>query len=173
MFRGDRTGERAQQESSLMGRPSRSATHTVIAAVLAVAGCAPQPGVVVAGVGSGPSAPFDAADGAYHVHWSAHDEGATDHGCLAGLSIERTRAANAEAADVRGFRDVTALKLTYRSIPTGGRLVGDVVLNLGAGTYLLRSNGTCGWEAQIRPAGPDESPINGNPRMDNSLEQAG
>jgi hypothetical protein len=156
-----------------MGQRPRRTTLAVIAAVLAVAGCAPQPGVVLAGVGSGPSAPFDAADGVYHVHWSAHDEGATDHGCLAGLSIEQTRAANAAAAGVRGFREITALKLTYRSIPVGGRLVGDVVLNLGTGTYLLRSNGSCAWEAQIRPAGPDESPVNGNPRMDNSLEQAG
>jgi hypothetical protein len=156
-----------------MGQRPRRTTLAVIAAVLAVAGCAPQPGVVLAGVGSGPSAPFDAADGVYHVHWSAHDEGATDHGCLAGLTIEQTRAANTAAAGVRGFRDITALKLTYRSIPVGGRLVGDVVLNLGTGTYLLRSNGSCAWEAQIRPAGPDESPVNGNPRMDNSLEQAG
>jgi hypothetical protein len=156
-----------------MGQQPRRAILAVIVAVLVVAGCAPEPGVVLAGIGSGPSASFDAVDGAYRVHWSAHDEGATDHGCLAGLSIEQTRAANAAAADVRGFRDVTALKVTYRSIPVGGRLVGDVVLNLGAGTYLVRSNGTCAWEAQIRPARPDESPMNGNPRMDNSLEQAG
>ena len=156
-----------------MGQQPRRATLVVIAAVLVVAGCAPEPGVMLAGIGSGPSAPFDAADGAYHVHWSAHDEGATDHGCLAGLSIEQTRAAGGGAAGARGFRAVTAPKLTYRSIPVGGRLVGDVVVFLDAGTYLLRSNGTCAWDAQIRPAGPDESPVNGNPRMDNSLEQAG
>ena len=156
-----------------MGHRPRSATLALIAAVVAVIGCAPQPGVVLAGVGSGPSAPFDAADGVFHVHWSAHDEGATDHGCLAGLSIEQTSAVNAQAAGVGGSRDITALKLTYRSIPVGGRLVGDSVLNLRAGTYLVRSNGTCAWEAQIRPAGPDESPLNGNPRMDNSKEQAG
>jgi hypothetical protein len=156
-----------------MGHRPRYATLALIAAVVAVIGCAPQPGVVLAGVGSGPSAPFDAADGVFHVHGSAHDEGATDHGCLAGLSIEQTRAVNAQAAGVGGSRDITALKLTYRSIPVGGRLVGDTVLNLNAGTYLLRSNGTCAWEAQIRPAGPDESPLNANPRMDNSKELAG
>ena len=156
-----------------MGPQSRRAILAVAAALLAVAGCAPEPGIVLAGVGSGPSAPFDAADGAYHVHWSAHDAGATDHGCLAGLSIEQTRAAGAGAAGARGFRAVTAPKLTYRSIPVGGRLVGDTAVFLDAGTYLLRSNGTCAWDAQIRPAGPDESPMNGNPRMDNSLEQAG
>jgi hypothetical protein len=147
-----------------MRRPIRHATLTWIVAALVLVSCGPQAGIVLGGFGSGPSASFAEADGVYHIHWTAHDAGATDHGCLVGLSVEQIRAANQE--HVIEFRAVTESKLVYRSIPVGARLVGDAAIYLDAGTYLLRSNGTCAWDAQILPAGPDEIPLNGNPRME-------
>jgi hypothetical protein len=155
-----------------MGPRTGRATLAGIVAALALAGCAPQAGIVLGGAGFGASRPFMAVGRAYHVHWSAHDESATDHGCLAGLSIEQTRAA--DRPEARIGRVLTAPKLIYQSIPIGGRLVGDVAVYLDAGTYVIRSNGTCGWDAQILPAGPDETPLNANRTMNNrSLEQAG
>jgi hypothetical protein len=149
-----------------MVRPIRHAMLTVIAAALVLASCGPQAGIVVGGFGSGPSASFVEADGVYHIHWTAHDAGATDHGCLVGLSLEQTVAGRQENG--REFRAVTEGKLVYRSIPIGGRLVGDVAMSLDAGTYLLRSNGTCAWDAQILRAGPDETPL--GQRRNDSLE---
>jgi hypothetical protein len=170
MARDGRTGEQAQQELPFMGRTTGRAAFAGIVTVVVLAACAPQPGIVLGGFGAGPSSAFSAADGTYHVHWSAHDDGGTSHGCLVGLAIEQITAPAAEPGPVG--RRMAIPKLTYRTIAAGSRLVGDATVVLGAGTYLIRSEGTCGWDAQIVPAGPDETPMNRNPRMNGSWETA-
>jgi hypothetical protein len=170
MVRGGSTGEQAQQEFPLMGRPAGRAAFAGVVTAVVLAACAPQPGIILAGFGAGPSSGFSAADGTYHVHWSAHDDGGTGEGCLVGLAIEQISALAAQPGRVG--RNLAIPKLTYRTIAAGSRLVGDATVVLGAGTYLIRSEGTCSWDAQIVPAGPDETPLNQNPRMNSSWETA-
>ena len=153
-----------------MGRPIGRAAFTGIVAAVVLGACAPQPGIVLGGFGAGPSSGFTAAEGTYHIRWSAHDDGGTGHGCLVGLAIEQTTSLAAEPGRVG--RQMAIPKLTYRTIAAGSRLVGDATVALGAGTYLIRSEGTCGWDAQIVPTGPDETPQNRNPRMNGSWETA-
>ena len=143
----------------------------VLATAAFVTGCAPQPGVLLAGFGAGPSSTFNAAEGTYHVHWTARDVGATDHGCLIGLAIEQTRAAPAAEPPARWGRASWRPKLVYQSVPAGGQLAGDAVVHFDAGTYLVRAEGSCGWEARILVASTDES-MPGRPTP-NSLEQNG
>lgn len=140
----------------------------MIAIVAITAGCVPSPGILLTGLGPGPTGPMMIAEGTYHIHWTAQDHGITDHGCLLGLSVEWV----ADPVGPANRRDTGPTKFVYRTLERGDSIVGDYPgLHLPAGTYRLRSEGSCAWQAEITRAAPRETPT--VPRMinDGSLEQ--
>lgn len=152
-----------------MARPRRWLMLVVVATVGLAGACDSSTRLVIEGRGAGESVEFSLREGVYRVRWSAEDAGLTDHGCLFGLSIERT-VAEADVGIRRRGRD-SGGKLAYRAIGHGERFDGDEPsILLGNGSYRLRSEGSCAWQAEILPGEPGASPTRGTLEQD-SLEQ--
>src|SRR6185295_5847376 len=125
----------------------RAGRLVLLACVIAIASaCAPAT-IIRSGEGTASTPAFKVGRGTFHFHWVVKDPQTGTHGCLFGLSIDVIRSG---VADPRDLPDWGSQKLMYRTVGVGAEIVADrdgIVLP--AGSYLLRSEGSCSWRAEI------------------------
>lgn len=153
-----------------MSRPNRWLIPVLVATVGLAAACESSVGLVIDGRGAGASVEFPLRAGVYRVRFSAEDAGLTDHGCLFGLSIEQT--VGDPNPQVDGIaRRASGGKVVYRTLARGERIVGEEPsIALVDGSYRLRSEGGCAWQAEILPGDPRATVRPGGEQKD-ALEQ--
>lgn len=136
-----------------------------IVVVVALAAPSLLASVRQAGTGPGVQPAFHLGPSSAIVRWAATPTGGTTDGCLFGLRITWLD----PPAPGPGEGDVNRQlpKLVYEFVRAGSTLHGAAgPFRFSAGTYQFTTDGGCGWQARIEPAGPfDAPPSPYSPRM--------